>query len=48
MVASTSSSKRAALYVRVSTADRGQRWSGSLGHRFGFYKWIVPRFPVSD
>ncbi|MBV8705322.1 MAG: BPSL0067 family protein [Acetobacteraceae bacterium] len=22
-----------------------QRWSGLLGHRFGFYKWIVPPFP---
>ena len=20
----------------------GQRWSRSRGHRFGFYKWIVP------
>ncbi len=38
-------------YLPISLSPRSagnERWSSSLGHGFGFYKWIAPLFPFSD
>ena len=34
-------------FIWPSLAGEVVQWSSSLGHGFGFYKWIVPLFPFS-